>query len=115
LASLGHTDYIVIADKGYPVPQHKERINLAITDDLPTVLNVLDAIEKEFMFDRIIVTEEMEDISPERLQTLKQSYPHVIFEKVTHSSFKEMTQQSNGVIKTGDSCPYGNIIIVSGD
>ncbi|ASN04192.1 D-ribose pyranase [Virgibacillus necropolis] len=114
VASLGHTDYVVLGDKGYPVPDHTKRIDLGITEDLPTVLQVLKVIETEFTIDRMIVTEEMLDISPERYKVLQQSYPNILFEKVTHQEFKELTNHSKGIIKTGDTCPYANMIIVSG-
>lgn len=114
VASLGHTEYVVLADKGYPIPNHSKRINLGITEDVPTVLQVLKVIETEFRIDRIIVTEEMLDISPERYKILQQSYPDILFEKVEHQEFKELTNHAKGIIKTGDACPYANMIIVSG-
>ncbi|WP_257348899.1 D-ribose pyranase [Pseudalkalibacillus decolorationis] len=114
VASLGHTDYVVLADKGFPVPDHTKRINLGITEDLPTILQVLNVIVTELQIDRIIVTEEMLDISPERFKVLHQKYPNILFEKITHQEFKELSSHSKGIIKTGDTCPYANMIVVSG-
>ncbi|PAV31204.1 D-ribose pyranase [Virgibacillus profundi] len=114
IASMGHTDYVVLADKGYPVPEDKKRINLGITDDLPTVPDLLKVIETELNIERIIVTEEMEAVSLDRLLELKQLYPNILFEKITHLEFKALTKEAQAVIKTGDTCAYANIIIVSG-
>jgi D-ribose pyranase len=113
-ASLGHTDYLVIADKGYPIPNHVERINLGYTNNQPTVLQVLEPLVEEISIDRIIVTEEMEEISPNRLEELKNRYPHILFEKISHHEMKELTNHAKGAVKTGDACPYANLIIVSG-
>ncbi|GHH97831.1 D-ribose pyranase [Neobacillus kokaensis] len=113
-ASLGHTDYLVLADKGYPVPNHVTRINLGYTYDQPTILQVLEPLAEEITIDRIIVTHEMGDISPGRLEELKKRYPHVLFEKISHQEMKELTAHAKGVVKTGDACPYANLIVVSG-
>lgn len=114
VASLGHTDYIVLADKGFPIPQHLERINLGLTDDLPTILQVMDAMRSEMIIDRIIITNEMEAISPKRVEALKTAYPDIRYEAVSHAEFKEMCKGAQGAVKTADTCPYANLIVVSG-
>ncbi|TXG81942.1 MAG: D-ribose pyranase, partial [Thermomicrobiales bacterium] len=53
LASSGHTDYVLISDRGFPVPDEPQRIDLALVDDKPTVLDVLAAIDAEWSIDRI--------------------------------------------------------------
>lgn len=114
IAAIGHTDYLVLADKGFPVPKDVYRINLGFMDDHPTVLQVLQGISSEMIIDRIIITQEMEDISPERVKALKNGYPSIRFEKVSHAELKDLAKQAKGVVKTGDTCPYANLIIVSG-
>jgi D-ribose pyranase len=114
VASTGHTDYIVLADKGYPVPHGVNRINLGFLDDMPTVVEVLKAISLEMTIDRIIVTNEMYDISSERLQELRDLFPNISFEQVSHIELKELTKTANGVVKTGDTCAYANLIVISG-
>lgn len=114
IADVGHTDYIVLADKGYPIPKQTNRINVGITDDTPTIPQLLKVIETEMAIDRIIVTKEMTALSPARLQHLQETYPSIKFEEVTHLELKALTKDAAGAIKTGDTCAYGNLIIVSG-
>lgn len=114
LAETGHTDMLTICDRGFPVPLGPERLDLALVDGLPSVLDVLAAIDNEFVIDRIIVAEEMKDASPERFERLKAEYPHITFTSLPHVRFKEICIESRAVIRTGDSVPYANIIIVSG-
>jgi D-ribose pyranase len=114
VASLGHTDYVLLADKGFPVPSGVERINLGLADDLPTVLQVLEALATEMIIDRIVITHEMNDISPKRVQALRTAYPQVCFEAVSHVEFKEWSRGASGAVKTADTCPYANILVVSG-
>lgn len=114
VASLGHTDYLVLADRGYPIPDQITRINLGFMDDHPTTLDVLRALSLEMDIDRLIITQEMADVSPQRVKVLQENYPDLRIEKVSHSEFKQLTTGAKGAIKTGDTCPYGNLIAVSG-
>ena len=114
VASMGHTDYIVIADRGFPVPPRPTRINLGLVDDKPTVLDVLDALMAEIDLDRIIVTTEMQEVSPRRLNVIRNRAEHRAVDIIDHQAFKALANNANGVIKTADTCPYANLIIVSG-
>jgi len=114
VARLGHTDFIVLADRGYPIPKDVERINVGLTDNLPTIPQVMSVLLTEMIIDRIIVTHEMEDISPIRLNEFKEAYPDILVEFVSHLEMKELTKEAKAVVKTGDTVPYANVIIVSG-
>ena len=114
VASCGHTDYIVLADKGYPVPNGVNRINLGFMDDHPTILQVLEALSSEMKIDRLILTDEMVDMSPERVEDLKKMFPQVRIDRVSHTELKELTDTAFGVVKTADTCPYANLMVVSG-
>lgn len=114
LASTGHTDLITVCDRGFPVPLQPERIDLALVDGIPTVLDVLTAIHKEFLIDRILVAEEMEAASPERLSALKEQFPKIRIVKIPHLELKEAAATARATVRTGDTTPYANIILVSG-
>jgi D-ribose pyranase len=114
LASTGHTDYFTVCDRGFPVPVGPERIDLALTDDIPTVLDVLRAVQVEFLIDRVLVAQEAETASPawvSELRTLLGSAPLVTVE---HLELKQVAKQGRATIRTADTTPYANIIIVSG-
>lgn len=114
VASSGHTDYIVLADKGFPIPGDIKRINLGFMEDHPTILEVSQALSLEMNIDRLIITDEMADISPERVTELKEMFPNIQMERVSHSEFKELSHTAFGAVKTADTCSYANIIVVSG-
>ena len=44
IADMGHEEYIVIGDAGVPIAKPEQRIDLAISKDLPTISQVLDLI-----------------------------------------------------------------------
>ncbi|GAA3405640.1 D-ribose pyranase [Paenibacillus hodogayensis] len=114
LAETGHTDMLTICDRGFPVPSGPERLDLALVDNVPTVLDVLAAIDKEFVIDRIIVAEEMIQASPSRFAHMREAYPHIPIDSLPHVAFKEICPESRAVIRTGDCVSYANIILVSG-
>ena len=114
LASTGHTDYFTVCDRGFPVPEGPERIDLALVDDIPTVLDVLAAVIAEWSLDRVLITHEMDAISPDRVAEMRGLLGEVPFERVSHGQLKRLAQGARATVRTGDTVPYANIIVVSG-
>ena len=114
LASTGHTDYFTICDRGFPVPEGLERIDLALVDDIPTVVDVLNAVIAEWSLDRVLITHEMDVISPDRVAEMQALLGDVPFERVSHGQLKRLAQSARATVRTGDTVPYANIIVVSG-
>lgn len=114
LASTGHTDYFTVCDRGFPVPDGPERIDLALVDDIPTVLDVLAAVIAEWSLDRVLITHEMDAISPDRVAAMQALLGGVPFERVSHGRLKQLAQAARATVRTGDTVPYANIIVVSG-
>lgn len=114
LASTGHTDYFTLSDRGFPVPVGPERIDLALTDDIPTVLDVLRAIHAEYQIDRVLIAAEMTEASPNRVEELRAILGEIPLVELPHLELKHLAQSSRATIRTADTCPYANIIVVSG-
>ncbi len=114
LASTGHTDYFLISDRGFPVPPEPERIDLALVDDIPTVIDVLRAVHAEFVIDRVVITEEMARFSPDRVEELRELLDDIPVEAVSHIELKRLGHDAKATIRTGDTTPYANLIVVSG-
>jgi D-ribose pyranase len=114
LASTGHTDYFTVCDRGFPVPSAPERIDLALTDDIPTVLDVLRAVQVEFLIDRVLIAQEAETASPARVAELRSLLGSTPLVTVEHLELKQLAKQGKATIRTADTTPYANIIIVSG-
>ena len=114
LLSTGHTDYFTVCDRGFPVPIGPERIDLALVDGIPTILDVLRAVHAEWAIDRVVIAQEMTEISPDLAEQLRQLLPEVPFEIVTHLEFKQLASTARATVRTGDTVLYANIIVVSG-
>lgn len=114
LASSGHTDYFTICDRGFPVPIGPERIDLALVDGIPTVMDVIRAILPEFQVDRVLIAEEALTASPDYVRELRSLLDPVPLVTVPHLELKEIAQSGRATIRTGDSVPYANVVVISG-
>ena len=114
VAGMGHMDTLVIADAGLPIPPETQRIDLALTEGIPTFLDTLDAVLAEMHVERAIVAEEMLEVSPELYSAVKDLLDEVPIETVTHLILKEQTRSARAVIRTGEFTPYANVILVAG-
>jgi D-ribose pyranase len=114
LASTGHTDYFTICDRGYPVPDGPERIDLALVDGIPTVLDVLRAVAAEWHLDRVVIAQEMMAASPGRFEELRALLGEVPLQVMSHLELKRLSQMGKATVRTGDTTPYANIVVVSG-
>ena len=114
IAGLGHTDTLVIADAGLPIPAETRRIDLALVEGIPSFLDTLGAVLREMQVERVIVAEEMLDVSPDTYAAIVDLLGDVPVETVTHLVFKEQTRSARAVVRTGEFTPYANVILVAG-
>lgn len=122
IARLGHTDQLVIADAGLPVPASSQRIDLALTAGVPTFLQVFKVVTHEMQVERAILAEEIVEKNPQLhealLAQLKQLEQHqgntISLEYISHESFKVQTEHSQAVVRSGECSPYANVILCAG-
>lgn len=111
-ASSGHTDLVTIADRGFPVPLGPERLDLAVADGLPTVLDILRLIRPLFPPDRLVVPTEVLQTAPDRVASLRELLAGSALEAVPHAEFKHLAATARATVRTGDGTPYANVIWV---
>ena len=114
IAGLGHTDMLVIADAGLPIPPESVRIDLALVQGVPGFLQTVEAVLREMQVDKVILATETGDNSPHIAEALKALLPGVPFEWISHAQLKELSHQAVAVIRTGEFTPYANVILISG-
>ncbi|MCK4451098.1 MAG: D-ribose pyranase, partial [Anaerolineae bacterium] len=110
----GHMDTLVIADAGLPIPPETQRIDLALTEGIPTFLDTLRVVLTEMQVEQAVVAEEMLEVSPKVYEAVKELLGDVPIEAVTHLIFKEQTRSARAVVRTGEFTPYANVILVAG-
>ncbi len=114
LARVRHTNTLVIADWAFPFWPEIETVDIALTRGIPTVLDVLDLLTPVFKIGRIWQAEEFVTCNPEETVTrFAKSFGSIPLTREAHIDFKKRVPQAIGLIRTGDTTPYGNIILES--
>lgn len=111
-AKLGHTDRIVIADCGLPIPDGVPCIDLAYKLGEPSFLSILEVVLDDLVVEAAVAAKEIESKNERVAANLKNSLP--ILSYVTHEQFKELTKQTKLIIRTGETTPYANVILQCG-
>ena len=122
VATLGHTNEITICDAGLPVPDSTQRIDLALIPGVPTFIATVKAILGEMQIEGIVLAEEFASVSPELHTALRDVIANeeqltsktIAITYISHEDFKQRTQQSKAVVRTGECTPYANVIFQSG-
>ncbi|ACB76482.1 RbsD/FucU domain-containing protein [Opitutus terrae] len=114
LARVRHTNTVVVADRGFPLWPQIETVDLSLVDDVPTVRQVLDAILPQYVIGRIFAEEEFRQVnSPSVVEALRDHTGAIPLVFEPHVEFKRRVPHAIGLIRTGDSTPYANLILES--
>jgi D-ribose pyranase len=112
LAGAGHTDLIVIADAGLPIPLGVEMIDLSLVPGNPSFLHVFDAVREQLVFERVILARETR--GQPLFSALTPRLDGLPLQELSHDDFKRLTQSARGIIRTGECTPYANVGLVAG-
>ncbi|RJQ40042.1 MAG: D-ribose pyranase [Anaerolineaceae bacterium] len=114
VAALGHTEYLCIADCGLPIPQNVNLIDVSVTATIPSFLQVLKAVESELVVESYICASEIEDANPNTMKQMEEILAGKPAKKIPHEDFKTLTSNAKYIIRTGETSPYANVILVGG-
>lgn len=111
-AKLGHTDQIVIADCGLPIPGGVPCIDLSYKLGEPAFLTILQTVLDDLVVEKAIAAEEVVTGNPDVYRELTGLLTEI--EMVSHEQFKQLTAKAKVIIRTGETTPYANVILQSG-
>jgi len=115
LARVRHTNSLVIADRGFPFWAEIETVDISLMDDVPTVVQVLSAIRCEFHAAAAFMAKEfLEQNTSDVRQAFAQGLEGIPTQYQTHAEFKKSVPKAIGLIRTGETIQYANMILVSG-
>jgi len=114
LSRIRHTNILVIADRGFPYWPMIETVDISLVDDVPTVLQVFAAVQPNFNIGQIYMAQEFLD---HNIQTVKDRF-QAAFGEITviherHDELRRRVPDAIGLIRTADTIPYANLILVS--
>jgi D-ribose pyranase len=115
LSRVRHTNSLVIADRGFPFWPMIETIDLSLVDGVPTVLQVLEAVRDRAIFGKAYMAEEfLENNTQETISTFARAFEEISLEHEAHEAvFKKRIPGAIGLVRTGDTTQYSNIVLVS--
>ena len=71
LSRVRHTNTLVISDRGFPFWPMIETVDISLVDDIPSVLQVLEAIKSNFVIGRFFMAEEFKQENTPEMMHLK--------------------------------------------
>jgi len=114
LSRVRHTNTLVIADRGFPFWPQIETADISLVDDVPRVLDVLRAIRANFAIGRVFMAEEFVAANGDEARSnLERELPGIPFAFEPHIEFKKRVPSAIGLIRTGDTIQYANMILES--
>lgn len=130
IGKMGHGDIILIGDVGCPFPRHDMTtvIDLAVTDGIPKVSDVLKVVLDELVVEEYMVANETKEISPATYKEFKEilsKYENkgqpLKETAVEHPKMKNLWlngalegQEVKVFVRTGQRTPYCYIALVAG-
>ena len=113
ITCMGHTDELVIADAGLPIPPGVKCIDLALCPGVPSFQATLATLLEEFVCQGAWLAEEITQHNPQVSQVLE-ILGELPVQYLSHQAFKERCQRAQAVIRTGECSPYANVILQAG-
>lgn len=110
LCRLGHTDTVVVADSGLPIPGGVAVVDLAVVFGIPRFVDVLDALREECVFDGCTAASEARGTTAG--VAITERFPDAAF--VPHDELKRLTARAKLVVRTGEDTAFSNVLLHCG-
>ncbi|WP_025755249.1 D-ribose pyranase [Mycoplasmopsis cricetuli] len=114
IAKLGHFDEIVICDAGLPFPNENQSkiIDLSLVLGIPNFMQVFNVITQNLAFESIVLASEIKTYNQDVYHQITSKFSNIKY--ISHSDFKKQTVKAKAFIRTGETTPYANAIIICG-
>lgn len=115
LSRVRHTNSLVIADRGFPFWPQIETVDVSVMNDVPTVLQLLAAIRPEFQAVQAYMAKEfLEHNTAAVRRSFQKALSGIPTTHEPHVEFKKRVPGAIGLIRTGETIQYANLILISG-
>ena len=115
ISEQGHGDLLLVTDAGFAIPQNVKVIDISLSENKPTVMDLLEELNKFFSVEKMYLSNETRQINPSHFEKVTEAFgDQVEIETLPHHELKELSRTVKAAIRTGDFTAYGNVILVSG-
>lgn len=114
ISAIGHTQFLIIGDAGLPSPKGIKVIDLALKSGIPSFLETLEAVLDEMVVENYYLADEIKSKNfalHDKVKKIAENLPHAY---ISHEELKKMSEQAQVIIRTGETSPYANIVLVAG-
>ncbi|WP_373694109.1 D-ribose pyranase [Edaphobacter paludis] len=114
LSRIRHTNTLIISDRGFPTIPGVEVVDISLIAGIPCVLDVLSAVLSNFQCNKAVMSEEFRRVqSPEIQSAYEAAFNMIVVNWVPHAEFKGKARDVIGIIRTGDTTRFGNVLLES--
>jgi D-ribose pyranase len=114
LARVRHTNTLVIADRGFPFWPEIETIDLSLVDGVPRILDVLAAVRANWGVGHAWMAGEFGTANTaETRSQFAAAFEGIPLTFEPHIEFKKRVPRAIGLIRTGETIQYANMILES--
>jgi D-ribose pyranase len=114
LCRIRHTNALVIADAAFPYWPQIETVDLTLVRGIPTIIQVLDAVLPNLKVGPIYMAEEFKRTNQQpTIEIFAKACRGVEIQYEPHVEFKKRVPNAIGLIRTGDTTAYGNMVLIS--
>jgi D-ribose pyranase len=115
IAAMGHGDFMIVCDAGFPIPAQVTRVDLAIVADVPDLETVLIAISGDFIAEKFGYATEMAQNNPPLKEKVDRIFVGAELVTFPHAQIlTELAAKAKFIVRTGAFDPWGNIVLYSG-
>lgn len=120
MMEMGHGDTLLIADANYPAHTNND---VVVRADGHTITDLLAAVMELFPLDAVVDqpasvmatgTDERPTAWEEYRKIIKDSGTDTTFREIERFEFYTVAQQAAGIIQSGDTTLFGNILLQKG-
>lgn len=115
LARVRHNNLLVITDRGFTNFPGVETVDISLVDNIPSVLQVFEAIKPNFDICQIFMAEEFNlENTTEVQERFKNAMGNIPITFEPYPDMKKRVPGAIGIIRTGDTIQYANMVLISG-
>ncbi|HEV2273295.1 MAG TPA: RbsD/FucU domain-containing protein, partial [Acidobacteriaceae bacterium] len=109
-----HTNTLIVTDMGFPHVAGVETVDISLVSGMPSVPDVVRAIRLNFKCGKAVMASEFREVSsPETVHSYEQHLSGIALTWEPHIALKARAKGVVGIIRTGDTTRFGNIVLES--
>lgn len=116
LATLGHTDIVLVTDAGFPIPAGANRIDLGFYQGLPDVRDILQVLLSEIFVEEASFAPEVKTHYPSLYRDVQELFTGsgAVFSAATHEELcDDYAHRAKVIIRSGSFEPWANFALTA--